>query len=252
MNMQSSKIQRFIYDGNSRLSFMHIIGGIFATSSHALQSKRNFCRFLWIIFLLFGIIMRSLHQATLFKFLQNNQSEIGVKSVDEVLKKNFTIYSSKIYENLVEDERNVKFKFVNNFNLKDLKKFLNSEENNLFLTPLDGIPFYNQKYFQENHLKFLKCPFYTFPVFFMYRENFKFKNDFDVKIGEFQAAGLTSFWKHKIGIEKDILIEKINLKDPSILTLNQLLIVFKILVIGCILSILVFSAEITYFKLTKS
>lgn len=249
MNTQSKRILNFIYDGNSRLSYMNIIGGILGTSSHVLQSRRYFSRILWIIFLFFGIIMRCLHQATLFKFLQNDENALGVKSIEEVIEKNFTIYASNFYKDLIKNEKDLKFNFINDFNLKTKNLYFDHESKNFFMIPSVQLHFYNQKYSKQNKLKFLTEPLYTLPVTLFFKEDFALKSKVDEKIHEFQAAGLLSFWNSQ-GISKGDKKTYVHQK-PTQLTLDQLLISFKILIVGNFLSALMFLAEITYYQMIK-
>lgn len=240
MGIQSQRIQKFIFKTNSRLTFMKILGGIFATSNFELPSTRNFCRILWIIFLLFGIIIRSLHQATLYKFLQNDASEQGVKTIDEALMKNPTIYMHESYRYLIEDERDIKFKFLTKI---DFDYFVSSGTKNFLLIPDNE--FSNLKMKKWN---FLSEPFYSVPVVLYFDKNFHLKEKIDKKVGELHTFGLISYWTTSI----NLLSEKVVYKEPSQLTLDQLSILFKILLIGCFLAGLIFIAELSYWKLTKA
>jgi Bacterial extracellular solute-binding proteins, family 3 len=101
INAQSPAIRTFIFERNGTLTFMNIFGGIFATSSVPFTSKRYSMRLLWIIFLLFGVIMRSLHQATLFKFLQDDSTESGIRSLDEAFQRNFTLFVHHHFQEII-------------------------------------------------------------------------------------------------------------------------------------------------------
>lgn len=101
MNTQSLGIRKFIFGKDTQLKFMNVLGGLLGTSSHQLVSQRYFIRFLWIAFLFFGILMRTLHQATLFKLLQNDDSEKVVQSLDEAIEKDFPVYTHVMYKEFV-------------------------------------------------------------------------------------------------------------------------------------------------------
>lgn len=235
MNTQSLEIRKFIFGHDGYLSCMTIIGGILSTSSQPLRSKRHFCRILWMIFLLFGIIMRSLHQATLFKLLQNDDYENGLSSIDEIIKENATIYVHEKYRNLIaEDDRGITFKIMKKFNFKAL-----IDNENLFLMPSVEVLYYSQKYSRQ--FKVIKESLYSIPVvFYASKELLHLIAAIDEKIGEFLSAGLIQFWTYKMNIKND------NFISPSTLTLDHLSIAFKIHMLGCFISLIAFIIEKVY------
>jgi hypothetical protein len=113
MNAQSFEIRQFIFSRDTQLKFMNVLGGLLATSSHSLASQRYFIRILWIAFLFFGILMRTLHQATLFKLLQNDDSQKEVQSLDEAIEKDITVYTDVIYQDFVN--QSLRYEAVLNF-----------------------------------------------------------------------------------------------------------------------------------------
>ena len=192
-----------------------------------------------MIFLLFGIIMRSLHQATLFKLLQNDDYENGLSSIEEIINENATIYVHEKYRHLIaEDDRGIKFKIIEKFDVEDLNE-------NLFLMPSVEALYYSQKY--PRQFKVIKQPFYSIPVVFYVSKNLHLKSAIDEKIGEFLSAGLIQYWTYRMNIKNEIF-KKDNLVPPSTLTLNQLSIAFKILMLGCTISLGAFIMEKVYMK----
>lgn len=244
MNTQTLEIRKFIFGHDGYLSCMTIIGGILSTSSQPLRSKRNFCRILWIIFLLFGIIMRSLHQATLFKLLQNDDYENGLQSIEEIIEENATVFAHEKYRYLIaDDERGIKFKFDKNFSALTL-----FDRGKLFFLPSIEIMYYNRKFLRQ--LKIIKNSVYSIPVVFFTSQKLHLGTAIDEKIGEFLSAGLIQFWTYGINI-RNVPSKDDNFNQPSTLSLNHLSIAFKIHMLGCFISLMTFSMEKVYVKMVN-
>lgn len=121
MNTQSLGIRKFIFGRDAHLKFMNVLGGLLGTSSHQLASQRNFIRILWIAFLFFGLLMRTLHQATLFKLLQNDDSKKEVQSLDEAIEKDLTVYTDVMYMDFVNKSMRYEASFCENYGNNSLK-----------------------------------------------------------------------------------------------------------------------------------
>jgi len=115
MNTQSLVIRKFIFGRDAQLKFMNVLGGLLGTSSHQLASQRNFIRILWIAFLFFGLLMRTLHQATLFKLLQNDDIEKEVQSLDEAIEKDLTVYTDVMHMDFVNKSMRYETSFYKHF-----------------------------------------------------------------------------------------------------------------------------------------
>lgn len=65
---------------------------------------RNFSRFLLVSFMLFSLVMRTAYQGKQFQFMQNEMRRPDVKTIDEMIESNFTLY---VYE--IREFRNMEF-----------------------------------------------------------------------------------------------------------------------------------------------
>lgn len=85
------KIRNFIigqYIHTLTLNVCMIVVGI---SQNTLPG-RNFARFLTMVFILYCLIMRTAWQGKMFEFLQKDMRKPEVKSIEEMIEKNFTFY----------------------------------------------------------------------------------------------------------------------------------------------------------------
>lgn len=65
--------------------------------------SRNFARFLLLEFILFSLIIRTAYQGKTFEFLQKEMRKETVKTVEEMIKENFTFYVEHAFKKLYND-----------------------------------------------------------------------------------------------------------------------------------------------------
>lgn len=85
-------LRNFIIGSNVRSPLMELLVVLCGLSSHSLP-RQQFPRYLLTMFLLFCLVMRTLYQSALFKFMQSDRTGNGVTSIDEMMNEGFTIYS---------------------------------------------------------------------------------------------------------------------------------------------------------------
>lgn len=88
---KAKNIQNFVLGtatGDPYLNmFIGLIGG-----TQKILPRRNFARFLLMVFLLFSLIIRSLYQGSFYKLLQSNSRLGEVQTIDEMVRKDFKFY----------------------------------------------------------------------------------------------------------------------------------------------------------------
>jgi len=62
--------------------------------SQPVLPKRNFARFILMMFLLYALVIRTLYQGSYFKLLKSNRPKRKVQSIDEMVEKDFKFYVS--------------------------------------------------------------------------------------------------------------------------------------------------------------
>lgn len=88
---QSEKFQNFILGPGNTSPCLNISNIFFGGSLHRLPSK-NFARTLLAIFFIYCLVIRSSYQGALFNFMRSASRAIGVNSIEEMAKENFTFF----------------------------------------------------------------------------------------------------------------------------------------------------------------
>lgn len=63
---------------------------------------RNFARTIFLIWLLGSLVLRSSYTGAMFSFIQSQRSAVEIRNLEQLVKYNFSIYSSKQMLKLLE------------------------------------------------------------------------------------------------------------------------------------------------------
>lgn len=88
---RAKNIQNFVFGANIQHPFLNMLIGLIGGMQIKLP-KRNFARFLLMIFLMYSLIMRTLYQGSYYKILKSSKHHKLVESIDEMLAKDFKFY----------------------------------------------------------------------------------------------------------------------------------------------------------------
>lgn len=91
------KFRAIFIGDNVKQPLMELLAALFGGSSHV-EPRKHHPRYLLMIFLLFCLVMRTLYQSGLFKFMQSDQKGSDVTSINEMIDERYTIYSYQAYE----------------------------------------------------------------------------------------------------------------------------------------------------------
>lgn len=93
ISCQTKQIQSFVFGSRVQSPYLNMfiafIGGY-----QKILPKRNFARFLLMIFLMYSLVIRTLYQGSYYKFLQSGRQNDVVASVDEMIERDFTFYGT--------------------------------------------------------------------------------------------------------------------------------------------------------------
>jgi Ligated ion channel L-glutamate- and glycine-binding site len=109
---KSIYIQNLIFGEKVQDPYMNVLVGLFGGSQTTLPHQ-NFPRFILMMFLMFCLIMRTLYQGSLYRFLQTKIYHKEVQSIDEMIERDYKFYvvpsildliegHPRIYERLVK------------------------------------------------------------------------------------------------------------------------------------------------------
>lgn len=108
VNRLSRQLQSLIYGSNITTPTLNLIS-IFLCGGQIRTPPNSFARFLLILFIIFSLIIRTCHQSTLFRFLQDDLRKPRVTSFDELVYENFTFYGfERLQDNEAHKEQGLK------------------------------------------------------------------------------------------------------------------------------------------------
>lgn len=244
VNTQSHLIRRFIFGKDAYLTSMNVLGGLLGTSSHQLISKRNFLRILWITFLLFGVLMRTLHQATLFKLLQNDENKKEIQSLDDAFERNFVVYTNERYKNFVNSSMSLKFISEDEYS-KIMSNSFDSDFSGIIFLPTAQMKHFNSQRSCLKKIEFIDQPRSYVPLaYHVSKYSFYLKEMINHRIEIFQSAGLIKYWT-ELNTRQQNQHNVNNL--PTKLTLKHVSILFYIMIIGYLVSTVIYLMEVVYF-----
>lgn len=87
----STSVKNFVFGLNIRTPTLNLFN-ILLTGGQAKVPGRNFARFLFMLFIIWCIIIRTCYQSEMFKYLQADARKPEVKSLVELIEKNFTFH----------------------------------------------------------------------------------------------------------------------------------------------------------------
>lgn len=107
---RSREVQGFVFGTGVRHPYLNVIVGFFGGSQTKLP-RRNFARYLLIMFLMYSLVIRTLYQASYFQLLKSNIKRGEVQSIDEMVQEEFNFYVYYGIEDLVNATGAIKNRF---------------------------------------------------------------------------------------------------------------------------------------------
>lgn len=89
----SKAVQNFVFGSKVTTPNLNIITA-FIGGSQKILPKRNFARFLLMIFLMYSLVMRTLYQGSFYNLLQDEKRFQSAQTVDKLIEEDFSFYST--------------------------------------------------------------------------------------------------------------------------------------------------------------
>lgn len=99
ISIQSKSIQIFVFGRETGNPFVNLLSIVLNGSQHRMPNG-NFSRTLLLLFVLFCIVIRTLYQAAMFRFLQTDQRHSEIQTIDELLERKFDIFMYESFQEL--------------------------------------------------------------------------------------------------------------------------------------------------------
>lgn len=198
-------------------------------------APRNFARTLTIHWMFLSLIISTAYQGTLFECLQRAESANPIYTIDELVKDGFKflmpVYHKRLFSLLPEVFENVEFTKKNSSGLLKKQAILLNE--------------FSLNYLNKRSTRFASSNnIFLYPVSILLKNSTYLKPKFDNEIERYLSSGLIKYW---IGDYKDV-VDNLHTREPSELTVDELLGGFEICLIFYFFSIFVFLIELLSVK----
>jgi len=246
INLKFKYLRTFIFGKGISHPVINMIK-IFVGQTLPILPKRNFARFILMMFMIFCFVIRGVYQGFLYKSLQSDGRRKGPQTVHELIDKEYKFIMSEpnldFFKNyLPKTYDKSKIKEDNEMNLKvfaaysDRTATLASKFELLrYSMDHDNFPF---KICQES--------FMTINIVMYYSKNFFLKSAIDEALRSILAHGFMDHWSKEFDRTGRW---KCKDKRPTVLTSEHLLGAFYLLIIGYVAAILMCLVEMFVYNL---
>ena len=141
------------------------------------------------------------------------------------------LYTSRVLQTSIEEKTQYLFR------IRDDPSFKGA-----FGLTMTQVLYFNQKISKNSQVKVCKDTVMMTPLAIYTQKDFYLNDEINNLIEQFKAGGLIDFWRYQ-ELEKRKIVDD-GKNSPKVLTLNQLLGSFEILLLGVVFSCFVFVCEI--------
>ena len=93
LNFISDKVRNFVVGRGVSNPTVNLVA-IFLTGGQVRSPQGNFARFIFILFVVWSLLIRTCHQSMFFQYLQADLRKPIIKTLDELFESNMTLYSA--------------------------------------------------------------------------------------------------------------------------------------------------------------
>lgn len=239
INYRFKKYKSFVYGTNVHHPHINLLIAIFGAQQSPLP-KRNFARFILMMFLIFCLVLRNTYQGALYQFLQSEGRHKEVESIDEMIKNDFTFYAfeTSVFD-LIQGSNAEIFKRLKSFDEKNflLSRELDGSEKIAGLEVMKNVISANRGNFT---IFYCKEPFMYLNIVFYFRKNSYLRKSFNAKIDQALTGGIIQQYITKYSSKK----KKIQEKKLKKLNFWQLSGAFYLLLFGLLFACFTFIGEL--------
>jgi hypothetical protein len=252
VNFCSEKIQDLVFGEGVRIPTMNFFGTIFGIGQTRLP-RRNFPRFLLMMFIILCLILRTCHQSMLYDLMQQDLRRPELKTIDEAIAKGYKFYMQDTYINRYKNAEfydKIKIEDIGPWfgNFRTLLKYAKETTDHEF----DGVVAFTTEDIdvveRDNYrtgvtsLRMMEQKTGNFPLSFRMNRGSVLVKPYNEMILRLFEAGITEFLDelyYKRG-------QKMEPLGPQVLELDHLGACFLVCLTPLILALVVFFCEILY------
>ena len=94
LTITSASMKQFVFGKNVKTPSLNVAMIFFGITIRNMPRK-NFARFITLLFIIYSLIIRTAWQGKMFQFLQKNITKREIQSIHEMIEKNFTFYMNE-------------------------------------------------------------------------------------------------------------------------------------------------------------
>ncbi|CAG9805378.1 unnamed protein product [Chironomus riparius] len=241
LNLKYKLLTVYVYGKGVNNAALNMIG-VFLSQPLPILPNLNFPRFILMMFMILSLVIRSIYQGSLYKFLQSDGRHKEPQTIAELLEKDYTfIMSESNYDFVIKYHKKmyINSKTVEEHDGMNLDKFATLYKRTAsFASKLELMQY---SLTHENFpYKICNEHFFTVNVVLYYNKNFFLKRTIDEAIRKILNHGLLIHWMREFD-----RTDKWRFKDrkPSVMTFDHLSGAFYLLLIGNVCGLIVFLVE---------
>ncbi|XP_070496146.1 glutamate receptor ionotropic, NMDA 1-like [Chironomus tepperi] len=230
LNTKLKFLRKFVYGEGVH----HPVTNLFAVFIGAPQSvlpQRNFSRFILMKFMILSLVIRSVYQGSLYKFLQSDGRHKEPQSIDELIEKGYTFLISESNVDILRKyhpKMYIRSKLVEGNVENDLDAFAGKTKRTASFASKIEILSYSMQH-NEFPYKICKEYFFNINIAMFYNKNFFLKRAIDEALQKILIHGFMEHWTKEFDRTDKW---KIKDKNPMVLTVDHLSGAFHVLLIG--------------------
>lgn len=105
----SKRCQKVVFGDGVNYPYLNMITGFLGGSQNILP-KKDFARFILMLFLLCSLVVRTVYQGSFYELVQHNKNHRKVRSIDEMIQNDFRFYINPGVADLFDDNKALKKK----------------------------------------------------------------------------------------------------------------------------------------------
>jgi len=249
INLKFKFLKNFVYGVGNNHPIMNLFL-IFIGLPQQVLPKRNFARFILIMTSILCLIIRSLYQGSLYKFLQSDGRHKEPETIQELIDQEYVFTLSESNLDILKTFKSTikyKTKPLDGVKDSDLDFYILATEKTATFTSKLELYFYSL-----NHDKFpykiCKEYYFTVNIVLYFNQNFYLKTAIDEAIQKILKYGFMKHWLKEFDKTERWKHNKI---EPKLLTLEHLSGAFTLLLIGNFVAIFAFGIEFLTRKFGK-
>lgn len=207
--------------------------------------KRNFARFLLMVYILYSLVFRSAYQGGIYKILQSSDRKPEVSSLKEMMEKNYAFH---MYETLALRAEHFKFYerrvvFPNTDIGKQRMKTLDPRFRGVVFNYVDQIMYLNAVNHENFTFHICKERMLTNQFVFYFRKNHYLVDEMNAEIEKLLSNGIVNHYRSRYADARFLKPIKQN-NERKVLTLQHFSGAFRVLMICFSIAFIVFLFEL--------